>query len=94
MWFLFVAWQVLARIWLTTMSWKSHLSDSQRFVSLTAYSQASSPRSVTSPQLPSPRTNLCYELFIWYDDSLQKKPELRNCPDITSRYQIESGIAV
>ena len=38
---------------------------------LRTHSQASSPRSVTSPQLPSPRTVFQWK-FIWYTDSLKE----------------------
>jgi hypothetical protein len=38
-------------------------------------SQASFPRSVTLPQLPSPRV-VSYELFIWYNAPLSKGLEL------------------
>ena len=60
MWFLFVAWRVLAIL--------------RERCQTAAGGSASSPRFVTSPQLPTPRVH-SYELFIWYDD-LQEGLEL------------------
>ena len=56
--FLFVTWWVLARRCPATYNPLAYRSSSQ----------ASSPRFVASPQLPSPRTDF-YELSIWYHDS-------------------------
>jgi hypothetical protein len=57
MWFLFVTWQVLAR--------RSPGGEYQTR-RLRISSQASSPRFVTSPQLPSPRTQFEVRFYIWY----------------------------
>jgi hypothetical protein len=62
MWFLFVTWRVC----------RENATDgasSGRY--LRTHSQASSPGSVASPQLPSPRTVFQWK-FIWYTDSLKE----------------------
>ena len=55
--FLFVAWQVLAEEVRVAVGQTRRLRTS---------SQASSPRFVTSPQLPSPRTQFEFGFYIWY----------------------------
>ena len=71
--FLYVAWRVLARMWLqrvvvfnsdSVIVEPPHSND--RYAALRAHSQASFPRFITSPQLPSPRTKFEIRFYIWY----------------------------